>query len=104
MRVKVGWNTEFGRDKFDIFLDEDDLHRLLHDNGFDPDVALARLTTPEAFEILKREAQMLAEYAKLDLLAKDSDPWRNTVQKIRTFRDQRDEQLAQLKAKLNGPG
>jgi hypothetical protein len=102
MRVKVGWNTEFGRDKFDVYVDEDDLRRILHDNGLDVEKALEKINSPQAFEILKREAQMLSEYAKLDLLEKDSAPWKSAVAKMNKYLGLRNEQILLLKSKLDG--
>jgi hypothetical protein len=56
MEVSVGWNTEFGRDKFQVTLDEVDLARICNDYQ----IPVAALTTPEAFALLRAYANWLA--------------------------------------------
>src|SRR5450755_2224652 len=50
MFVKLGWNTDFGKQKFDVGLDETDLARILTDNGIPLD---APVSSAQAFEILR---------------------------------------------------
>ena len=54
MMIKQGFNTDFGKDKFDIGLDETDLRRILAGAGISPD---AELRLEEAEEILRLAAQ-----------------------------------------------
>lgn len=104
MEVRVGWNTEFGRDKFAIELNMDDLARILHEHGFPVDDALKALKSPLVFEILRWEAQVLAEYAKLNLLAKDSDPYKGVVVMVNRYLTARNTALGQLKTEMGLDG
>jgi hypothetical protein len=70
MIVKLGFNTDFGRDKFDIGLDETDLARILAENGLPPD---ALLTSREAFQVLYYEAERLCAARRSQL--EDKDRW-----------------------------
>lgn len=54
MIVKLGFNTDFGRDKFDVGLDETDLARILEEAHIPVD---AKLTSTEVFQILRCEAE-----------------------------------------------
>lgn len=56
MMLKLGFNTDYGKDKFDVGLDETDLARILADAGIPPD---APLTQAEAFLVLHCEAEWL---------------------------------------------
>ena len=50
MMVKMGFNTPYGKDKYDVGLDEVDLRRVLAGAGISPD---AQLRLEEAEEILR---------------------------------------------------
>lgn len=58
MRVSSGWNTDYGKKKFDLSLDEDDLKRLLHEHGVNLEEPLL---VHEAFGILHNEAEAFAK-------------------------------------------
>jgi hypothetical protein len=59
MIVKIGWNTDFGKEKFDVGLDEIDLARILEEAGIPPD---AKLTSAEAFTILLAEGERFSQH------------------------------------------
>jgi hypothetical protein len=58
MIVKTGWQNDFGKQKFDVELNEIDLARIITDVGIAPD---ARLTSLEAFRLLLLEAEYFSE-------------------------------------------
>lgn len=62
MKVRVGWATEFARDKFDVEMEEQDWEVLLQDLGL---TAVAHLVTvTEKFALMKAEADIYAAYAR----------------------------------------
>jgi len=63
--VKTGWNSDFGKEKFDVGLGEEDLARILADRDIPPDVLL---TPVEAFKALYFEAEYLSEMMKYSKL------------------------------------
>lgn len=100
MEIRVGWATEFGRDKFDVSLDETDLRRILGDSEFpDASLAMAEIDSGSAFMILKLHAQRLAEVAKLDIVTEV--PQRKAIMtKIHSLKDEESIQLYALKVKM----
>jgi hypothetical protein len=70
MMIKVGFNTDFGKDKFDVGLDEVDLARILAEAGIPPDAPLTEL---EAFQILHATGERFcaAKLAAVDPGAKE---------------------------------
>jgi hypothetical protein len=56
MEIREGVNSEYGRGKFDVTLDEGDLTRMLLEAGLPPD---ACLTTAQAFALLRIETRLL---------------------------------------------
>lgn len=61
MEIRVGWATDFGREKFDVSMDETDLARILQE----PDVGigiehLTELTSGEVFALLEITAKWYA--------------------------------------------
>jgi hypothetical protein len=64
MHLVQGWNTEFGRVKFDVLLDESDLARLLAEAGLPPEAA-SRMTTREVFQLLLVEGERFTMAAAL---------------------------------------
>jgi hypothetical protein len=58
MLVKTGWQNDFGKQKFDVELNEIDLARILADVGIDPE---APVTSLEAFRLLMTEAEYFSE-------------------------------------------
>ena len=58
MIIKTGWQNDFGKQKFDVELNEIDLARILADVGIAPDAALTSL---EAFRLLMSEAEYFSE-------------------------------------------
>jgi hypothetical protein len=66
MMVRAGYNSEYGRKKFDVELDEADLHSLIFEAGATVEDASRRLTTNVKFRILRDEAQRLALQGAID--------------------------------------
>jgi hypothetical protein len=57
MEVKDGWATDFGKVRWDVLVQEIDLHRMLIARGVEDPVALAaRMTTGDVEEIMANEA------------------------------------------------
>lgn len=63
--VKTGWNSDFGKEKFDVGLGEEDLSRILDDHDIPPD---AKLTASEAFRVLYFSAEYYSEMIKYSKL------------------------------------
>jgi hypothetical protein len=64
MRARAGWNTKWGERKFDVEADEDDIKRILQENGIPPSEA-SELRFAEAFGLVHHETEA---YARLTLL------------------------------------
>lgn len=92
MIVKMGFNTDFGRDKFDVGLDETDLARILAEEGIPPDV---QLTAAEAFTILVAEAERFSETVRARITKDDSASDRASQASVQLH-----ERLAKVKARL----
>jgi hypothetical protein len=60
MQVKVGRNSEFGRHKVDVLIEEVDLARTLAEAGISPADA-EKLTPNEVFLLMLNEAEWFAE-------------------------------------------
>lgn len=60
--VKTGYNTDYGKYKFDVGLGEEDIARLLAENGLPPD---AELTVMEAHDLLRLTAEMFVVADKI---------------------------------------
>lgn len=100
MEVRVGWNTEMGRTKFDVTVDETDLKRLLLEEGIDADPAA--LTTAEAFKLLEGEARRYSIFASVEYAVV---PREQAVPQLEEAKQQRGDRLSKLKARLaNAPG
>jgi hypothetical protein len=83
MNVKVGFNTVYGRDKFDVLVEEIDLQVLLAEHGIDP----ARLnadhkdedgnpdfiTSMVKFRLLWYEAEYISRSAEAMALSRHED-------------------------------
>jgi hypothetical protein len=64
MKARAGWNTKWGERKFDVEADEDDIKRILQENGIPPSES-GELTFAEAFGLLHHETEA---YSRLTLL------------------------------------
>jgi hypothetical protein len=58
MLIKTGWQNDYGKQKFDIELNEIDLGRILAEHDIPPD---ASLTSAEVFRLLMLEAEYFSE-------------------------------------------
>jgi len=99
VRVRHGWSGEYKSNqwgKFDVDLDESDVHRLLHEAG----LADAAVTTTEAFLLLNSEAQRLLISG---MMARYDYPRTDGLRDIEKFGQHRDGILATIRAKGHGP-
>lgn len=62
MQVRSGWNSSYGREKFDVTFEEVDLARLLAEKGISPDRS-GELTPGEVFMLMSFEADLFAKRA-----------------------------------------
>jgi hypothetical protein len=92
MIVKTGWQNDFGKQKFDVELNEIDLARIITDAGIPPDAALASL---EAFRLLMLEAEYFSESVRATRL-QDAE----AAAKAGKARDGRNDLLGKIKARL----
>jgi hypothetical protein len=65
MMVRFGWNSEYGRKKFDVELDEGDLLALMLEAGLSAE-CIPKLTTSQKYLLLKNEAELLSLYGALN--------------------------------------
>lgn len=68
--VKLGFNTDFGHDKFDVGLDETDLARILVEHGIPPDT---KISFSQAFEILRLTGEQLCCRQKARLAPSEAE-------------------------------
>jgi hypothetical protein len=76
--VKVGFNTDYGKDKFDVGLDETDLARILAEAGIPPDALLTEL---EAFQVLHATAERFCA-AKLTVIDPRNEHHKQEVRRL----------------------
>ncbi len=101
MEVRSGWNTEMGRKKFDVTIQEPDLWRMLAANGIPPDRA-SDLTSGEAFQVMWLEAEIVAK-ATLVIHLEGQDDLRaaeNVKQENKELRQKRADAFAALRSRL----
>ena len=79
MMVKVGWNTDFGKEKFDIGLDETDLARILAEAGLPPDTQLGMV---EAFRLLSAEAERFSAAQRAQVVPSEAAACRAEVKRL----------------------
>lgn len=72
MEIRVGWATEFGRDKFDVSLDEGDLRRMMGEVGLGDSASVAEVSVITAYKLLSLEARRLAEVESLRLVTDET--------------------------------
>lgn len=92
MMVKTGWNSEFGMEKFDVGLGEEDLARILADRDIPPDTLL---TPVEAFKTLYFEAEYFSEMMKYSKLQDEQSRKNANAAKLSL-----DEHLGKIRARL----
>jgi hypothetical protein len=92
MIVKTGWQNDFGKQKFDVELNEIDLARLITDAGIAPDAALTSL---EAFRLLMLEAEYFSESVRAARLQDEE-----AAARAGKARDGRNDLLGKVKARL----
>ena len=79
MFVKTGWNTDFGKQKFDIGMDETDLARILAEVGISPD---AQLTSREVFQILRLEAERFSAAQRAQVVPSETEVCKREVHRL----------------------
>jgi len=84
MMIRAGWTIPpYGRQKFDIEVDETDLARLVREAGApDAEAACQSLTTLQAFELLNREADYWAARTAADKGVLEDDEARAEVRRV----------------------
>ena len=100
MEVRVGWNTEMGRTKFDVTVDELDLRRILQEGGIADDPA--DLTTAEVFRLLEGEARRYSVFASVEYAVM---PKEQAVPQLQAAQELRVKRIEAIKKRLaNGSG
>ena len=94
MFIKCGWNTDFGKEKFDVGLDEIDLARILAEAGIPPD---AQLTSLDAFQILHAEAERYCAAKRAQVVPSEAEGCKMEVKRLTGLRRA---QLDSLKQRL----
>lgn len=92
MIIKTGWQNDFGKQKFDIELNETDLQRILTDADIPPDVSL---TSTEAFRLLLAVADQFSETVRA-AKTQDEDALGEASAAIK----RRQDMVARVKARL----
>jgi hypothetical protein len=101
MDVTIGWNTEYGRQKFSVLVTEADLLRMLAE--FDiPAAVAATLKTSLIFRLLELEARRFSETESLRFIQKQTQAWDATVAAVKEAKTQRDALLTEIKGKVAG--
>jgi hypothetical protein len=101
MQVRTGWNTEMGRKKFDVTLEESDLGRMLLDNGI-PTAWQGKLKPAEVFQLMYLEADRFAKVVLADYFGRVSDDEgkRKALAEADASQKTRDSIFAQIKTRL----
>ncbi len=92
----MGWNTEMGRTKFDVTVDEGDLNRLLVEEGIDH---AAMLTIGEAFKLLEGEARRCSIFASVEYAVVPKEQAVPQIQEVQRLQAAR---IAAIKKRLAG--
>lgn len=101
MRVMTGWNSEYGRRKFDVTFDETDLGRLLLDNDIPVEQA-EKLTPGEVFQLMWVNAEIFSHATLVKhLLAEAQEKAADAVDaEAKEYKDQRTSLVAAIKDRL----
>jgi hypothetical protein len=82
VKVRSGWSTDYGHEKYDVELDETDLSRILITGGI-PLEAQARLSPTEAHTLLYCSAEIIARMALARFDPKQRDKLKAEVAALR---------------------
>jgi hypothetical protein len=95
MRIKRGWSTDFGKNRFDAEAEETDLLRVLAEAGFDdPAKIAAEMKASDVYRVLDAEVMGYVH----DTLRKHEKPKAEEhLAKIREYRAERDRILAKYR-------
>lgn len=101
VRIRHGWSGEYASNKwgkYDVTVDDEDLWRLLTENGLDEihEEAL-RLTTVETFILLDAEAQ---RFLLAGMIAKYGYPAEAGTEEMNRLTGRRDAVIASIKARV----
>lgn len=101
MQVRTGWNTEMGRKKFDVTMEETDLARMLSDNGI-PTAWAGKLRPAEVFQVMYLEADRFAKVVLAQHFGSvgDDDGKRKALAEADGSQKTRDAIIAQIKTRL----
>jgi hypothetical protein len=95
VKVRSGWNSDFGRVKFDVEVDEADLLRILLEIGLSVEAA-ASLTVKEAYKVAYCTAEILSRQA---LSRFDGSKAEELTAEIKALAQERNEVLAAVKGR-----
>lgn len=98
MIVSNGWNTDYGKLKFNIDLDEGDLFTLLDEHGIEPG---AKLTVNEKFGILNNEG---LAFAKFQLARVEPDMKDQLLREVERHKEARDLLLRRVADRVKKDG
>jgi hypothetical protein len=101
MNITRGFNSEYGRYKFDVMIEEGDLARLLLENGIQVEKA-PLLTCAEAYQIMVVEADILVNNATVKYLESEakSDAAASLREQAQVLQAQRKTLLAGVRDRL----
>jgi hypothetical protein len=95
MRIKRGWSTDFGKTRFDVEIDEDDLLRMLVEQGAeDPAAVRAAMRSMDAFRVMDAEAAAYEHMAVLSRTPEGSEEAAALTLKFRAHRGERNRLIA----------
>lgn len=88
MDVKRGWNTEYGKRKFDVAVEEADLLRMLAERGaLDPAQVAAGMLTQDVYLIMDAEAMAFVHHS---LSRQEPEQAEKHLAKLKEHRGERD--------------
>lgn len=100
MKIRSGWNSEpYGRRKFDIEVEEDDLRRILQANGI-PLERADTMSVRDAYAILYCEAEVLSRAALARHYRSEGKPdetIEHVMAEIRALREEQETFLARYR-------
>jgi hypothetical protein len=102
VEIRVGWATEFGREKFDVSMDEADLRRVLNNAGIDPEAAVL-MSSSEVFDLLEREARMFADFESVRYIT-DGVQHAKVLERVRALQAAQTAFLERLKVNFTPDG
>ena len=96
MRVRSGWSSEYAKKKFDVEMDENDLTRMLLDNGISQEYH-DKISVAERFRVLYCEVEIIS---RATLFVYDNSKAELLKGEIERLREQRDAVYTKAKKRL----